>query len=97
MPIYEYECSKCGHVFEKIQRISDKPARTCPECKGRVRKLVSQSAFVLKGGGWYADGYSAGRKGASGGKGSKDSAPSKESKPKESKKSPAAKSASPST
>ncbi len=62
MPIYEYACTRCGHQFEKIQKFSDRPIRTCPECKGRVEKLVSQSAFVLKGGGWYADGYGGGRK-----------------------------------
>ena len=61
MPIYEYGCQKCGHEFEKIQKISDPAVRRCPECKGKVEKLLSRSAFVLKGGGWYADGYSAGK------------------------------------
>ena len=59
MPIYEYECEKCGHQFEREQRMADAPIKTCPECKGRkVNKLISRSSFVLKGGGWYADGYS---------------------------------------
>ena len=59
MPIYEYECGKCGHQFEREQRMADAPVKTCPECKGRkVNKLISRSSFVLKGGGWYADGYS---------------------------------------
>jgi putative FmdB family regulatory protein len=59
MPIYEYECAKCGHEFEREQRMSDPPVKTCPKCKGRkVTKLISRSSFVLKGGGWYADGYS---------------------------------------
>ena len=58
MPIYEYECDKCGHEFEREQRMSDAPVKTCPECKSRrVIKLISRSSFVLKGGGWYADGY----------------------------------------
>ena len=59
MPIHEYECDKCGHAFEREQRMTDPPVKTCPKCKGRkVTKLISQSSFVLKGGGWYADGYS---------------------------------------
>jgi putative FmdB family regulatory protein len=59
MPVYEYECAKCGHEFEREQRMSDAPVKTCPKCKGRkVTKLISRSSFVLKGGGWYADGYS---------------------------------------
>ncbi|GAB4223123.1 MAG: hypothetical protein Kow0062_22520 [Acidobacteriota bacterium] len=69
MPIYEYRCSECGHEFEKIQKISDRAVRTCPVCKGRVERLISVSSFTLKGGGWYAEGYtrsSAGKSGSSG-------------------------------
>ncbi|WP_228856083.1 FmdB family zinc ribbon protein [Desulfomarina profundi] len=58
MPVYEYECRECENVFEVQQRISDDPLTHCPECDGPVRKLVSMSSFQLKGGGWYADGYS---------------------------------------
>jgi putative FmdB family regulatory protein len=59
MPIYEYECDKCGYAFEREQRMSDPPVKTCPKCRGRkVTKLISRTSFVLKGGGWYADGYS---------------------------------------
>jgi len=58
MPIYEYECTACEKVFEVQQRMSDEPVRTCPECEGEVKKLVSASSFMLKGSGWYADGYS---------------------------------------
>ncbi len=57
MPIYEYRCSECGHEFEKIQKVSDRAVRTCPVCKGRVERLISVSSFTLKGGGWYAEGY----------------------------------------
>ncbi|MDR3628960.1 MAG: zinc ribbon domain-containing protein [Desulfocapsaceae bacterium] len=58
MPVYEYECSACEKVFEVQQRIADQPLTHCPECKGEVKKLMSMSSFQLKGGGWYADGYS---------------------------------------
>ena len=59
MPIYEYRCEKCEHEFEREQRITDDPVKTCPECRSRrVKKLISQTSFVLKGGGWYNDLYS---------------------------------------
>ena len=59
MPLYEYQCSKCSYVWELIQRMSDAPPKSCPECRGRkVGKLLSRTSFVLKGSGWYADGYS---------------------------------------
>jgi putative FmdB family regulatory protein len=59
MPVYEYECGACGHQFEEWQKITDKPVRTCPKCKAKkVERLISQTAFHLKGGGWYSDLYS---------------------------------------
>lgn len=57
MPIYEYECSKCGHVEEVMQKFSDRPLSRCPLCKGKLRKLMSQSTFHLKGSGWYVTDY----------------------------------------
>jgi len=58
MPIYEYACGACGHRFEEWQKMSDKPVRTCPKCKAKkVEKLISQTSFTLKGGGWYSDLY----------------------------------------
>ena len=58
MPIYEYACRACGHEFEIIQRISEREKRKCPECSElALEKLISRTSFVLKGGGWYADGY----------------------------------------
>lgn len=56
MPIYEYECRKCG-VFDYEHPISARPLARCPRCKSKVTKLISATAFHLKGGGWYADGY----------------------------------------
>lgn len=58
MPIYEYECLTEGRRFEVFQKMSDDPVATCPKCGGAVKKLVSATAFQLKGGGWYKDGYS---------------------------------------
>jgi len=60
MPMYEYECQACGHSFEARQKFSDAPLTTCPECQGVVRKLISQSGFALKGGGWYQQSYGSG-------------------------------------
>lgn len=58
MPIYEYECQACQKITETRQSIKDAPLSICPECGGPVSKIISQSTFALKGGGWYADGYS---------------------------------------
>ncbi len=57
MPIYEYQCSGCGKVFEIFQKISDDPLTECKECKGELNKLISNCAFHLKGSGWYATDY----------------------------------------
>lgn len=66
MPIYEYLCEKCGHEFEREQRITEDPVKTCPSCRARkVRRLISRTGFVLKGGGWYSDLYSSAKPGAS--------------------------------
>ena len=76
MPMYEYECSKCHHRFEVIQKFSD-PLRTkCPDCNGTLKKLLSAPAIQFKGSGWYVTDY-----------GKKDSGDGKkggEEKPKES-------------
>ena len=54
MPIYEYQCEKCGHHLEALQKISDKPLRECPECgKHSLARLVSAPLFRLAGSGWY--------------------------------------------
>ena len=54
MPIYEYQCDKCGHHLEALQKISDKPLRECPECgKHSLKRLMSAPLFRLAGSGWY--------------------------------------------
>jgi putative FmdB family regulatory protein len=94
MPLYEYQCTKCGVRFEKIQKFSDPLVDTCPTCGGKVEKLLSAPAFTFKGTGFYITDYSrkgetaagekAERAGKSGkseeSKGAKESGESKESK-----------------
>ena len=57
MPLYEYQCEKCGHRFEKIQKFSDKMVKKCPECGGKVEQLISAPAVQFKGSGWYVTDY----------------------------------------
>jgi putative FmdB family regulatory protein len=57
MPIYEYECSKCGKTTEAVQKFSDPPLTECGQCRGQLRKLISMSTFHLKGSGWYTTDY----------------------------------------
>lgn len=57
MPLYEYQCKKCGHRFEKIQKFSDKPVKKCPECGGPVEQTISAPAVQFKGSGWYVTDY----------------------------------------
>jgi putative FmdB family regulatory protein len=56
MPIYEYRCEQCGD-FEEMQRITDPPLTRCPTCKRKVRRLISNTSFQLKGSGWYVTDY----------------------------------------
>lgn len=57
MPVYEYECTQCGHHLEVWQKISDSPVERCELCNGKIKKLISQSSFHLKGTGWYVTDY----------------------------------------
>jgi len=61
MPIYEYECVKCGHQTEVWQKVTERAAPKCEACKGKMRKLISHSAFHLKGTGWYVTDYASNR------------------------------------
>lgn len=67
MPLYEYECSKCGERFEVIQKFSDEPFRAHSDsngtgCDGKVRKLLAAPAIQFKGSGWYVTDYGRGGK-----------------------------------
>jgi putative FmdB family regulatory protein len=82
MPIYEYQCQKCG-TFEVTQRITEKPLGKCPTCKGKVKKLISNTSFQLKGTGWYITDYARkdnNKEAGKGENGAKSSSESKESK-----------------
>ncbi|MBW2109002.1 MAG: zinc ribbon domain-containing protein [Deltaproteobacteria bacterium] len=57
MPIYEYECRKCGRIIEAYQKFSDAPLKKCDKCSGKLQKLISHSTFHLKGTGWYVTDY----------------------------------------
>lgn len=55
MPIYEFRCDSCQHVFEELQMFSDPDPEACPKCSAAsVRRMISNSTFHLKGSGWYA-------------------------------------------
>lgn len=82
MPLYEYQCKKCGHRFEKIQKFSDKLVKKCPECGGPVEQTISAPAVQFKGSGWYVTDYAKKSQAPSSDGGSKDS---KESKKEEKK------------
>ncbi len=57
MPIYEYECTKCGEISEALQGFNDKPLKRCKTCRGKLERIVSLSSFHLKGNGWYSTDY----------------------------------------
>ena len=57
MPIYEYQCDSCSEITEDLQKISDPALRECPECGGKLSKLMSLNSFHLKGSGWYVTDY----------------------------------------
>lgn len=83
MPIYEYECTKCGHHEELLQKFSDSPLEACPVCKGRMKKLMSMNTFHLKGSGWYVTDYAGKTGGGESKSGSAGGASKGEAKPKE--------------
>ncbi len=81
MPIYEYACQKCGRHHEIMQKITDQPLTECTECGGRLKKMISNTSFVLKGTGWYATDYAGGKSASACPKTEKTSETKSESKP----------------
>ena len=83
VPTYEYECSGCARTFEVRQRISEAPLERCPECGGRIHRVLSAAPFILKGSGFYVNDYpsEARKKGISEEKKPASPAPSSESTP----------------
>jgi putative FmdB family regulatory protein len=57
MPLYEYKCTQCGRVVEALQKAKDRPLEKCPNCGGRLRKVISPPAIQFKGNGWYVTDY----------------------------------------
>ena len=57
MPLYEYECKKCHHRFERIQKFSDPHVKKCPKCRGPIEQVISAPAVQFKGSGWYVTDY----------------------------------------
>jgi putative FmdB family regulatory protein len=87
MPIYEYQCRACGRTFEYQQRMTEDPKTVCESCGGALERLISRTAFTLKGGGWYKDLYSSPKPGGDSSKSgdSGGSSTSTDSKPADSK------------
>jgi putative FmdB family regulatory protein len=78
MPLYEYECNKCHHLFERIQKFSDPMVKKCPECGGPVEQTISAPAVQFKGSGWYVTDYA--NKSSAGSPAGNDSGSNSESK-----------------
>jgi len=57
MPLYDYKCTKCGHIFEVMQKISEEPLKFCPQCKGQIRRLISAAGIIFKGSGFHVTDY----------------------------------------
>jgi len=90
MPLYEYECKKCQHRFERIQKFSDPHLKKCPDCGGRLEQVISAPAVQFKGSGWYVTDYPKKTSATSSNSSNGDSASSKKeskSKSEESQKS----------
>ena len=84
MPTYEYECTN-GHTFEVVQRITAEPLKRCKMCRSKATRLISATNFILKGGGWYSDGYSSSKNGGKNDSEKSTSSSSSESKSTSSK------------
>jgi putative FmdB family regulatory protein len=100
MPTYEYRCTVCGNNFEQFQRFSDAPVEICPECGGRVRRVLHATGIIFKGSGWYVTDHGRGGRPPENGDGKGEPAAPKEPKEKaaaESASTPASTPSTPST
>ena len=88
MPLYEYECKKCHHRFERIQKFSDRHVKKCPECGGPIEQLISAPTVQFKGSGWYVTDYAKKSSAPTGSGGDSAGASKKEEKPKAESKKP---------
>jgi putative FmdB family regulatory protein len=77
VPLYEFQCKKCGHRFERIQKFSDPDPKKCPECGGKLERMLHAPAIQFKGAGWYATDYAGKGKSASKEEGAADSSAGK--------------------
>lgn len=85
MPLYEYECTKCGHRFEKIENVGASETKKCPKCGAKAERLLAAPAIQFKGSGWYVTDY-AGKKSDGTAKESGDGASAKSEKSEKSEK-----------
>jgi putative FmdB family regulatory protein len=83
MPLYEYECKKCHHRFERIQKFSDPHVKKCPKCAGPIEQVISAPAVQFKGSGWYVTDYAKKSSTASASSSNGDSSPKKDIKAKD--------------
>ena len=84
MPLYEYQCAKCGERVEIIQKMSDPPYAHCPKCGGDMKKLISSPAIQFKGSGFYKTDYASPSSSGSTTKSEKSESPAPASKPESS-------------
>ncbi|MDD5593552.1 MAG: zinc ribbon domain-containing protein [Candidatus Margulisbacteria bacterium] len=57
MPLYDYKCTKCGHIFEVQQKMSEEALKYCPVCKGPIKRLISAAGIIFKGSGFHVNDY----------------------------------------
>ena len=86
MPLYEFQCKKCGHRFERIQKFSDPDPKKCPECGGKIERMLHAPAVQFKGAGWYVTDYAGKAKSGSKEEGATDSSAAKTDSPAGEKK-----------
>ena len=86
MPLYEYQCKKCGHRFERIQKFSDPDPKRCPQCGGKIERMLHAPAVQFKGAGWYVTDYAGKGKPAGKDEGAADSSAAKSDAPAGEKK-----------